>query len=298
LSYNRSIAVERGDRWRLDAPQTEADAMMYLERKPHPALAPFVKMLWYSCDPSAGHSYQRVLPMGHAQVVISLARDYLTDANYSVDPLQQGPPAIFLGLYCRYQLIDAIDLAELIGITFQPGGTLPFFPHSTHLFRDRETSLEDLWGHAARSLRDNLREVATPAAKFDLLERELLERLRRVSMNRNRVVDFALTTVQASPDTATVAELTRSIGLSSRRFSELFREQVGVSPKLYCRIQRFQRAVQSLHRGEDLPWAELALACGYYDQSHFANDFRAFSGISPTSYSVARRPWSNHIALD
>jgi AraC-like DNA-binding protein len=71
-----------------------------------------------------------------------------------------------------------------------------------------------------------------------------------------------------------------------------------VSPKLYCRIQRFQRTVQQLHRGVDIPWAELALACGYYDQSHFANDFRAFSGISPTTYTNSNRPWSNHIALE
>jgi transcriptional regulator GlxA family with amidase domain len=113
---------------------------------------------------------------------------------------------------------------------------------------------------------------------------------------RNPVVDFALATISRSSNTATIADLTRSIGLSPRRFSQLFREHVGVSPKLYCRLQRFQRAVQSLHRGEDLPWAELALACGYYDQSHFANDFRAFSGISPTTYSTAQRPWANHIA--
>jgi AraC-like DNA-binding protein len=282
----------------LDALLPEADAMMYLERAPHPALAPFVKTLWYSCDPAAAHSHQRILPTGHAQVVISLARDYLTDANHPVDPLRHSPPAIFLGLYCHHQLIDAIDLAELIGISFHPGGTLPFFPHEAHLFQNRETSLEDLWGGAARSLRDDLRDAGTPRAKFDLLERALLERLKRAALARNRVVDFALTTVHASPDTATIAGLTKSIGLSARRFSELFREQVGVSPKLYCRIQRFQRAVQSLHRGEDLPWAELALACGYYDQSHFANDFRAFSGISPTTYSVARRPWSNHIELE
>ncbi|HEX7157723.1 MAG TPA: AraC family transcriptional regulator, partial [Edaphobacter sp.] len=216
----------------------------------------------------------------------------------STDPLQHTAPALYLGPYSRYQMIDAIDFAELIGIVFHPAGTLPFFPHPSHLFSNCETSLEDLWGAASRSLRDNLRELNTPAAKFDLLESGLLARLRRVlPASRNRVVDFALEAVEASPDTTTIAGLTRSIGLSARRFSGLFREQVGVSPKLYCRIQRFQKAIECLHRGEDLRWAELALACGYYDQSHFANDFRAFSGISPTTYSAAERPWANHITV-
>jgi len=197
--------------------------MLYLERAPHPALAPFVKRLWYSCDPNSVHRHQRLLPSGHAQVVISLARDYLTDANHPTDPLQHTPPALFLGQYSRYQFIDAIDMAELIGVLFQPGGTLVFFPDAAYLFSDCETSLEDLWGSASRSLRDNLRDVPTPAAKFALLEADLLARLRSAAAPpRNRIVDFALNAIQSSPDTATISGLTRSIGLSPRRFSQIF----------------------------------------------------------------------------
>ena len=48
--------------------------MLYLERRPHPALVPFVKTLWYACDPQATHRHERILPSGHAQIVISLAR--------------------------------------------------------------------------------------------------------------------------------------------------------------------------------------------------------------------------------
>lgn len=273
--------------------------MLYLERSPDPALAPFIRTLWYACDPNAVHARQRVLPNGCAQIVISLARDHLTDANHPLDPLQHSPPALFLGVYSVHQQIDAIDLAELIGISFHPGGTLPFLPHNTNLFTNRETSLDDLWGASLRSLRDRLREAPTPAQKFDLLEGFLLERLRRARIgNHAPVVRFSLAALHAAPGIATVAELSRTTGFSSRHMSQIFREQVGVPPKLYCRILRFQQAVQQLHTGVDVPWSELALTCGYYDQSHFANDFRAFSGISPTTYTAASRPWSNHITLD
>jgi AraC-like DNA-binding protein len=273
--------------------------MLYLERHPHPALAPFIKTLWYARDPKATtHRHERVLPNGHAQVVISLARDYLTDAN-SLNPLQHSPAAILLGIYSHHQQIDTFDLAELLGIVFQPGGTLPFFPANTHLFSNRETSLEDIWGRTAESLRDDLREAASPEKKFVTLESALLHRLSRSkSQHRSPVIDFALNHLHRSPGATTIAELTRQIGLSPRHLSQLFREQVGVSPKLYCRIQRFQQAVQHLHRGADVRWAELALTCGYYDQSHFANDFRAFSGLSPTTYSATQRRWGNHIPLD
>ena len=273
--------------------------MLYLERRPHPTLAPFIKTFWYAFDPTATHRHERVLPSGHAQIVISLARDYLTDANHPTDPLQHSPAAIFLGIYSHHQQIDAIDLSELIGILFHPGGTTPFFPDNTHLFTNCETSLEDLWGRAAANLRNDLREAHTPTRKFDLLDFALLHRLSESKTHRrNPTIDYALAHLHQSPGTTTIAELTRTTGVSSRRLSQLFREQIGISPKLYCRIQRFQQAVQQIHRGADIHWAELALACGYYDQSHFANDFHAFSGLSPTTYSTAHRPWANHIPMD
>lgn len=275
--------------------------MLYLERSPHPALAPFVKSFWYACDPEATHRHERILPNGHPQIVISLARDYLTDANHPIDPLQQSPAALFLGIYSHHQQIDAIDLSELIGILFHPGGTTPFFPENTELFTNCETSLTDLWGRAAQNLRNDLREAQPPTRKFDLLDFALRHRLSESkeskTQRRPSTIDYALTRLHQSPGATTITALTRDIGVSPRRLSQLFREQIGVSPKLYCRIQRLQQAVQLLHRGADIHWAELALICGYYDQSHFINDFQAFSGLSPTSYSTAKRPWANHIPL-
>ncbi len=272
--------------------------MLYLERLPHPSLAPYIKMFWYARDPQATHRHQRVLPTGHSQIVISLAHDYLTAANNPIDPLQHSPAAIFLGLYSHHQQIDAIDFAELIGITFHPGGTLAFFPENTRTFTNLETSLEDLWGRAAANLRNDLREASPPARKFDLLDFALRHRLSESkTQRRSPTVDYALTQLRESPGATTINELTRDMGVSPRRLSHLFREHIGVSPKLYCRIQRFQQAVQLMHHGVEIHWAELALTCGYYDQSHFANDFQAFSGLSPTTYSNANRPWANHITL-
>jgi hypothetical protein len=119
--------------------------MLYLERRPHPTLAPFIKSFWYACDPEATHRHERVLPKGHPQIVISLARDYLTDANHPTDPLQHTPAALLLGIYSHHQQIDTIDLSELIGILFHPGGARPFSPDNTDLFTNCETDLTTRW---------------------------------------------------------------------------------------------------------------------------------------------------------
>jgi AraC-like DNA-binding protein len=274
--------------------------MIYLERKPQTELAPFIRSLWYCRDPHAAPGRQMILPSGHMQIVLSLGAPQLTDCSGGLhSPAQPQAFAVLVGIYSHYQFIDTADLAHLIGIVFRPGGTTPFFAACTHLFTNLETSLEAIWGTSARSLRDRLIDAPTPQTKFDALEAALLDRLRQSrTAAPHPLVNYALSVLDAAPGATTVAELSRSTGLSSRRLSQLFAEHVGVSPKLYARIRRFQQTVALLHCGDDIAWSELALNCGYYDQSHFANDFRAFSGISPTTYTAASRPWRNHITLD
>jgi AraC-like DNA-binding protein len=67
---------------------------------------------------------------------------------------------------------------------------------------------------------------------------------------------------------------------------------------LYCRVQRFTRALQTVGGTADVGWTELALTCGYYDQSHFNRDFREFAGMSPSQFLAHHRPWLNHVAVD
>ena len=155
---------------------------------------------------------------------------------------------------------------------------------------------ECVWGGFARSLLDNLRDLPSPQARLRGLEQFLLPRFNGC-MTRHPVVDFALSRFHHAPGISSVRDVAKSTGWSERRFSQIFREHVGFSPKVWTRILRFQRAVQQLHSGVDLPWAELALDCGFYDQSHFANEFRAFSGIDATTYSAGARRWANHIAV-
>jgi AraC-like DNA-binding protein len=77
----------------------------------------------------------------------------------------------------------------------------------------------------------------------------------------------------------------------------MFREHVGLTPKLFCRIRRFQDALNRTAGGKRVVWAQLAADCGYFDQAHFVRDFQAFSGINPTAYLLARGEWVNHLPL-
>jgi AraC-like DNA-binding protein len=89
--------------------------------------------------------------------------------------------------------------------------------------------------------------------------------------------------------------VTDTIGLSAKRFIERFEREVGVTPKRYCRIRRFQHALTLSHHDRRVDWTRVAMDCGYFDQAHFIHDFRSFSGITPTVYQSAKTSFQNHV---
>jgi AraC-like DNA-binding protein len=267
--------------------------MVFLEEPPTPQLRSWVRSLWYCRAPTGfSHSRERVLPNGCMQIILNLSRSYLTDCGEDGKANRRLPRAIVVGTRARYEVLDTSDMEELVGILIQPGGFAGLFRERADLFFERSVGLEEVW--AGTSLTDRLCEVPTPVEKLRTLEGFLTGRL-RPGARRSELVDQAMHLFREKG--FRVAECSRSVGVSQRRLSQVFREQVGMSPKMWCRIRRFQTAVRALHNGVDVPWAELALRCGYYDQSHFANDFRAFSGINPTTYSAQRRLWQNHVPI-
>ena len=266
--------------------------MLYLEKTPSERLLPWVRSLWYCQAPGLTHSRERVLPNGWIQIILNLNRDILTDCGEGGTTTARMPGAIVVGARGRYEVIDTADLEELAGIIVRPGGFGGLFRERADLFFEQSISLDSVWRDSW--LLERLGEARSPEEKLCALERSLFGLLRRDSC-RSPLVDQAMYLFGRRH--LSVAECARSAGISERRLSQVFREEVGVAPKMWCRIHRFQQAAKALHAGVDVPWPELALRCGYYDQSHFANDFRAFSGIDPTTYCASRGQWRNHVPI-
>jgi AraC-like DNA-binding protein len=261
--------------------------MIYLERRPSPLLAGCVEKLWYACAPGLPHQHELVLPGGKIQFVISLAVDHLTDCTPDGD--KPAPPALLVGARTSAELIATRDMKQLAGVVFRPGGLGPWLRELADLFYEQSLSLADLW--PTKTLRERLRDSTSP----DLMLRNLDQALCEQGSARERRIHVrgALSLLGSLG----VRETARELGISERRLHLVFSEDVGLSPKQWSRVRRFQRALCALYKGVDMRWAELAITCGYADQAHFSRDFRRFSGVDPTTYSVSRGRWKNHLAV-
>ena len=111
-------------------------------------------------------------------------------------------------------------------------------------------------------------------------------------------ISFALRGIQTAPTEVRIAELQVATGYSSRRFTTLFTDAVGLTPKLYSRINRLRSVVERVARGGEVAWADLASEYGYYDQSHLTRDFREFSGVTPGEYRPVTPGTALHMEID
>jgi|SRR5579859_5361681 len=262
--------------------------MIYLERRPSAALAGCIETLWYASGSDMPHRRELVLPGGKIQFVISLAANHLTDCRAEGDVAVA--PALLVGARTSAGLVATGDMKRLAGVVFRPGGLGPWLRERAELFFEQSVSLGDLW--PVQAWRDRLRDLdTTPEITLQILDEMLCERAS--GRQRRSHVCGALSLLRS----LSVAETAHALGISERRLHRVFSEDVGLSPKQWSRVRRFQRAVGALHQGCDMRWAELAVTFGYADQAHFSRDFHSFSGIDPTTYSASRGQWRNHVPL-
>jgi AraC-like DNA-binding protein len=259
--------------------------MQYVGRTPSPPLDTHIERIWY-CSDAPPHARERVLPGGGAlDLVINLA----ADAIRTYDPQHPGvelthPGAVIVGSRTRSMLVDPRQRASVVGVHFRPGGAFPFLGISPAEIVDAHAPLGELWGCDGRNLREQLLEARSHDERFRLLEAALLRRLRRARPG-HPAARVAVAAIRAQRNRVRVGDLATSVGLSRRRFIEVFEAEVGLTPKLYVRLERFHHVKQRIAMlGEPPSWAKFALDCGYFDQSHMIRDFVEFSSMSPTSY--------------
>ena len=151
----------------------------------------------------------------------------------------------------------------------------------------RIVAVEDLWESAAGAVEAAIHQAAGDSERVSCLERALLERVGDRGGSRG-TVDLAslAASVNAQPCQCTVGGLAQAAGVSRQHLAKLFREGVGVTPKLYCRLARFQAVLPYANRGRNADWARVAVEMGYTDQSHMIAEFREFTGLTPASLAL------------
>ncbi|GAB3227746.1 AraC family transcriptional regulator [Spirosoma arcticum] len=259
--------------------------MTFQEFTPSPALRPFVDRFWivetfgtdvhpmeHALTPNGMDGLIFLFQTDRPQIILRADRKLELPTSYGlVQPLE----------HWRLQIPTPCGIA---GVFFKPGVLHRWLRYPMLELTKQPVDLEALWGRQVTQLTEQLSEL--PSQRVALLETFLTKRL-PIFTQPLTTADHAIRLMAQQPASQSIQSLVTQLGVSRQFLARQFAQQVGISPKQFGRIARFN----ALHRfiaGHQQPnWLDMVYQFGYYDQSHLIKDFRQFMGWSPSDYLQA-----------
>jgi AraC-like DNA-binding protein len=271
-------------------PMTSAQSIRHIPIAP---LNRYIECFWWSRRDEPLERCEHMLPSGSAQLVFALHDVPVACWPNSrlVAPVRWSGSVVH-GPQSRYYIAGAKPRGTVVGVSFRPGaaGALLGVPLSELL--DRHITLDALWGQRARDLHEQLSAATDGTSAFRILERSLSARVDRPLLMHPAVAQVLASWSLGTTGPVRIADIERDSGFSAKHFISLFRAAVGLAPKHYYRIRRFN-AVLSHISATNGRLAYVAACTGYSDQAHMTREFREFAGVAPSQY----RPSSPTSAL-
>lgn len=246
---------------------------MYAELAPPPELKASVECLWWAThleEPPA-HSLKPILPDGCIDILVKLSEVELSSYVVGAMTTARLPQ-------------DASRIKTYLGVRFSPGGAFPLLADNLELLRDRLVALELLKPRLAQAIEAVLPNMQTVEQKLRclglLVQKEWHQRTAELD---DRLI-HARKWAHGRRGVVQSSALGLELGISRQHLGRLFKQQVGLSPKQFLRIVRFEAMVKSLPEAAAWGWADFACAFGFSDQSHFIADFKKVAGTTPGSF--------------
>ncbi|HLJ45503.1 MAG TPA: helix-turn-helix domain-containing protein [Bryobacteraceae bacterium] len=311
MTYCWQVELEGSTRIDVSSHRSDLGRWRAAQRSSHPPLRDYV-LGYFASDGFLPRPLQeRHLPGLEVAIVLNFAAPHRIIDTLDPRRATEHRNAWVVALQHRHRIHEAFGTREFLVIRLTPIGAQMLLGVPMDLLTDRVLALEDLDSRFSRLLTGHAEATHDWGARIDIVENILAERLASAPPPPVGLL-HSWRALRESPNQVDLARLPGDFGCSRRHLIAQFHEYFGLAPKTIARISRFHLAVAAVHRvgrrhsssnaeGEPyldcqaagparigthakIRWADLALGCGYYDQPHFINEFRALSGLSPLEF--------------
>jgi AraC-like DNA-binding protein len=257
------------------------------EYKPSEYLVPFIESFWEGSinkEPQ-GQLEQKVLPSGYVELIIHLSE--LHCDLFIGDKWSQSPVYTLFGVYTEPYEVKFKGQVNVFAIRFKPEGFYSIFGLPAALFKSTYDDMEMVLDKKFYSFCHRIREAETVSAQIQIAESFLLNRVQRNNCPIT-YLNMAAEKIRKNNGFLLVEELAKDSFISVRQLEREFANKIGISPKQYMKLARFNEVHRLLNANAELPFTKLAYHCGYADQAHFIRDFKSFAGENPKVYQKGR----------
>ncbi|NTE01404.1 AraC family transcriptional regulator [Agrobacterium tumefaciens] len=242
--------------------------MAYLEIQPHPALQSYIDAYWISEITSDALNKTKILPDGCVDIIFNIEDDYRTESGTI---LMKSEAVYLIGTMMCFKEYKTIGKAKLLGVRFKPGAFSYFFKLSSlDEFTDQSIELKD---------------IELPVIhRIDEYTSTYLDHffIHKLSPPKYSIIPI-IKDIQQQNGQLRVSDLAMKHFTTSRQLERHFKNLVGISPKDFIGLVRYQFASKKIKNntsGKCL--AELAIESGYYDHAHFTKEIKRFTGSVPS----------------
>lgn len=254
---------------------------------PRPELQPYIESFWVFESPIGMPSTENSLaaPNGCPKLIIPYENSITSIANGRVAESQEHG-LYFVGNQEGATLLSTSQRRTgFIGIEFLPHGAYPIFGIPMVETANCLLSADEVFAGWGRRVREILGNLECVVDKVDFIQGQLVQVLDE-RRRQNQIVEYCVQALRSSNGLITISDLQRKTGYSRRYLEILFKNHVGLPPKVLAGIYRFQRFYRKW--AQRRPYAELKdeLYDYYYDQAHFTKEFKRMTGFSPQRFTA------------
>lgn len=259
---------------------------------PSSLLAPYIKHFWILEADCATHASERIIPYGNIQMLFYRGDPVILSSLERMEQIQDC--ALLCGQSVGYSDIRLLGRISIIAVVFRVYGASAFFRMSMFELGERKVVFADTEDRALMDLQDRVLEASDDTSAIRLIEQFLLRCLRPLKDYNLQRMQAAIGEIDRMKGETSLADLCEVACLSPKQFRRVFTEHIGINPKDFLRIVRFQHALFILQSSPGILFSQLAYECGYSDQSHLINEFKIFSGYTPKGYLALCPPYSDY----
>ena len=271
--------------------------MFYREFAVSPLLSDFIQCIWVmQAGKGVFANADLLVPDGNIEVMLNYGDPvtrYLPDGITT--ETRKGSELV--GQRCGWYKHATPGAVYLISISFKPGGLSPFIPFPVSDATAAAIPFSSLPGTLFSEMEDRVFEETELVKKVAIIEGLLLRQLLKNAGKSNQVSEF-ITRLNAINEFPSIAGFLQYYTINRRKLERDFDYHVGVSPKFLQRVLRFRRAMLSFHQARNRNLTALAYDCGYFDQAHFINDFKEFTGLSPKKFFTSTCTFGDLVTED
>jgi AraC-like DNA-binding protein len=265
---------------RVERHETEASSWELAHRPAPAALRPFLLADLEGWAQRRGRSTElREVPFPGVPLILNLGEPWDVAAEPNGHAAGERHDSFVAGLHTQPTFVRGGKSWASIELRLTPLGTRRLLGIPMDELANRTVALADVLPKSAE-LNERIRESRSWTHRFALVEAFLMRRLAD-STPPLPAVEWAWEHLRRAEGGVPIQRLAAEIGWSHRRLIARFREQVGLAPKTFARLVRFDRAVSALRASAGRSLAEIAFECGYFDQSHMNREFRELAGTTP-----------------